>query len=716
MTSIRLNIKIFILTIFSILALLGASFYQVEIDTDINRFLPQKDTVLSDAAVIFKHHPMQGEMVIDIGIEKADPDLLVRCAQFVEARIQKSGLFHRVGTESVQRLIPSLFNRIADNLPLLFTRQELMDHVLPLLSPDQIHHQITLLQDQLLQLDAIGQSEFIARDPLALRHLIMAKLSYLAPSGKINIYKGKLISEDKKHLLVTAAPALSGTDTAFAKKLQALMNDLSLSLPKDFDSSNSVVLTPMGAYRAALDNETIARRDVKRAILFATMGIALLLIFAFPRPVLGLFAFLPAVAGTAAAFFVLSFFHETISIMALGFGGAIISITVDHGIAYLLFLDRSRTAYGRDASSEIWAIGLVATLTTVGAFAALCLTDFPIFVQLGQFTAFGIAFTFLFIHFVFPKIFPELPPANVRPLLFRKGVSKLPAFGSKAALTAMGFAMIMGFFASPKFNVNLSAMNTVSRSTAAAEQLMNRVWGGSIFSKIYMMTEEASYDALQKTGDQLLLMATVDMAEGRLESGFLPSMVFPGEAAAQHNFNDWKSFWTPERIEKTRHAIISASKGEFKENAFMPFYDMISAKAFPDKDLRIPEKFHSLMGIVREPSGLWRQFAAFTPGENYNPKVFYKQYNQRAHIFDSSYFSDRLGNLLFYSFMKMVFIVGACVAALLFIFFLDVKLTLITLAPVAFALVSTLGHDELDREAIGYSGHYAGHHCDRHGG
>ena len=71
--------------------------------------------------------------------------------------------------------------------------------------------------------------------------------------------------------------------------------------------------------------------------------------------------------------------------MALGFGGAIISITVDHGIAYLLFLDRSTTSYGKAASTEVRAIGLMATLTSVGAFSALYLTGFPVLQQLGLF-------------------------------------------------------------------------------------------------------------------------------------------------------------------------------------------------------------------------------------------------------------------------------------------------------------------------------------------
>ena len=115
-------------------------------------------------------------------------------------------------------------------------------------------------------------------------------------------------------------------------------------------TGREVTLTPVGAYRAALDNERIIRHDVQLALVLATLGIGLLLLFAFPRPLIGLLSLVPALAGTAAAQFVYSLFHPSISIMVLGFGGAIISITVDQGIAYLLFLDCTHETKGREAS------------------------------------------------------------------------------------------------------------------------------------------------------------------------------------------------------------------------------------------------------------------------------------------------------------------------------------------------------------------------------
>ena len=190
-------------------------------------------------------------------------------------------------------------------------------------------------------------------------------------------------------------------------------------------SGHEITLTPMGAYRVALDNELIARKDVRNAILLATLGIVLLLVFTFPRPYLGVLSLLPAIAGTTAAFCMYSLLHETISLMVLGFGGAIISISVDHGIAYLLFLDRPYRTYGKEASREVRAVGLVAALTTMGAFSALIFSGFPILEQLGLFTALGIAFSFIFVHTIFPRIFSEMPAARTRQMPLHGLVDRL---------------------------------------------------------------------------------------------------------------------------------------------------------------------------------------------------------------------------------------------------------------------------------------------------
>ena len=84
-------------------------------------------------------------------------------------------------------------------------------------------------------------------------------------------------------------------------------------------------------------------------MLFSTVAVALLLLGAFP----GLYRASGASARMRrhhVCVFVYSFFRQSISLLAVGFGGAIVSFTVDYGIAYLLFLDRPRETRGLEAS------------------------------------------------------------------------------------------------------------------------------------------------------------------------------------------------------------------------------------------------------------------------------------------------------------------------------------------------------------------------------
>ena len=658
-----------------------------------SKLLPQKDPAISDALYILKNHPMLDRLVIDVGHQHEGPDLLVEYGIQIEERLRQSGLFKTVGMEAVQHLIPDLVSVVVSNLPVMFTEKELNDKIRPLLETEKIRKRLTEMHTALLNLEGIGQAEFIEKDPLGLKDIVMARLAALAPSQNARIYRGKLISADDKHLLVIATPISSSTDSLFARKIEALLENITQDLNrKRSGSGDTITLTPVGAYRAALDNERIVRQDVKKAIVFSTIGISLLLLFAFPRPYIGLLSLLPAIAGTMTAFFVFSLLYRSISIMVLGFGGGIISISVDFGIAYLLFLDRPQRTNGREASHEVWSCGLLAALTTVGAFGALFFSGFPLFEQLGLFTALGISLSFLFVHTVFPLIFPAMPPARLRPLPLQGFVNRLALSGNKGAWVALVFALFMLFFAKPKFNVNLSSMNTVSRELAAAEKLMTSVWG-QVFNKVYLLIRGESIDELQQKGDRLLTMLDQDIAADRLSSGFVSSVIFPGEDRRRQNFAAWKSFWNPIRIKALSRSMekISVELG-FTADAFNSFYNVLRDPTDPAGNTTIPEKFLGLMNITKSPDGAaWGQVVTVTTVGSHHAEKFYERYKTSGEIFDPVLFSQRLGTLLFSTFLKMLQIISISVILLLFLFFLDLKLTLAALLPIVFAFISTLG-------------------------
>lgn len=678
--------------------LLTVALCRAKIDTDIVSSLPQNDPVISDARQVILNHPMQDRLVIDLSHQKDDPDMLVSAGEWLEARLEKSGLFREVGMKNVRSLIPELMIRISANLPLMFTEKELDENIRPLLEPEQVRTKLEAHFSKLLHVEGIGQARFISEDPLDLRNFVMARLSHLAPSKNAIIYNGHLLSKDGRHLLLVATPSGSATDTRFARNAVALFRDLSAELNREYAGQGyDFILTPVGAYRAALDNEQMAKKDTQQAILFSTIGIALLLIFAFPRPLIGLLSLLPAIAGTLVAFFVYTLLHPSISILTLGFGGAIISITVDHGIAYLLFLDRPHETSGREAAKEVWAVGLLATLTTVGAFASLSISGFPILAQIGQFAALGIASSFVFVHTIFPLIFPAMPPAKrVKRLPLQGIVDTLALGGGRYKLFgALALACFMLFFAKPVFHVDLKSMNSVSRETIAAEKQVADVWG-NVLSKIFLMTEGEHPEKLQEKGDQLAELLEEERRAETLASAFVPSMIFPGAYRAEQNLSAWKSFWNEDRIGAFQDVVgeIATELG-FAPDAFDPFYQHFDENALADmmaQKKEIPERFFDLLGISQiGDSKTWAQFSTFTPGKFYDAQAFYSKYSGMSKLFDPRLFSEKLGKLLFDTFIKMVLIIGVSVTVLLSLFFRDWKLTLITLMPIAFAFVCTLG-------------------------
>ena len=669
---------------------------RLNIDTDIIHSLPAGEKVIADSLDIFEHHPIHDQIAVDIGINTDNPEILSACGLFLEHEMRASGLFAKIGMDDIGALIPQLTIQVTKNLPLLFSAEELQRDVAPRLEPDRIKKRLNTLYTQLNSMESIGQARFISSDPLGLKDLILAKMAPLAPTQGASFFKGHLLSRDGCHLLVTARPLVGGADTASARKISRLLQSVAGSLGKQYaDQGIRITLTPAGAYRAALDNEQIIRHDVNLALLLATLGIGLLLLVSFPRPLLGLLSLVPALAGTSAALFVYSLLHSNISIMVLGFGGAIISITVDHGIGYLLFLDRPHETRGREAAHEIRAIGIMAVVTTIGAFLILSFSEFPIFSELGRFTALGVFFSFLFVHTVFPRIFPIMPPAGKRSLPLQKMVNILYKSGKPGAIAAAALALGLLFFAKPQFQVSLDSMNTVSRQTMKEDALFTKTWG-NIGSRVYLMNRAGSIRELQADNDALLKKIDADIQQNILAGAFVPSMLFPGNDTAERNLSAWHNFWANGRAKQTKKALIGAGKNlGFTPAAFSDFLSLLE-QGYTAAPPPIPTRYYKLLSITENTSagengsGLI-QFITVQPGKKYDSAAFFARYGTKYKIFDAPFFSKRLASILFSTFTTMLVIIGSGLSLLLFFFYLDLRLTLLTLTPVIFAYICTLG-------------------------
>ncbi|MBI5488313.1 MAG: MMPL family transporter [Deltaproteobacteria bacterium] len=681
-------------------ALAGAAWLaqrRVRLETDITASIPSGDPVLAATRGILADHPALERIAVDVSFAdgRADRDALAAAGDRLVERLRASELFHQVGMAEASGALAAFYVDVVRRLPALFTDEELARDVAPLLGPERVGAALQRRLDELAQLDGVGQAEAIAADPLGLRALVLGRLGALLPAGDAHTWRGHLLSGDDRHLLVLLNPRGRASDTNLARRLRALFADAERELGCEPDAGveGRIVLTVVGGFRAALDNEETIRRDTTRAIWIASLGAALLILLCFPRPLLGLLALIPAGAGIVLALLAYSLLRGEISALALGFGGALVSITVDQGIAYLLFLDRTRVVRGAEAAHEIRSVGLFATLTTVAAFFALQFSGYPLLQQLGLFAGLAVGLTYLFIHLVFPLVFPAMPAA-------RRGAALPVERWLTAATTNRGWAgpviaglLVVGFVAvgRPAFVVDLQAMNHVRPATLAAEARVKRVWG-DVFNRVYAAVEAPTPEALQADADRLAGLFDGERARGSLAAAFVPSQVLPGAERSARNLAAWTRFWTPARVAELRTAIDGRG-GElgFTADAFAPFFTALERpRVVP---AAIPAGLFEMFGISAARDGRgWVWLGAVTPGPRYDAAAVFDRAAQAGfRLFDPRLFAQRLGAHLGRAFTTMVVIVGAAVLALVILLFLAVRTVVLAVLPLLFALAVTLG-------------------------
>ncbi|NPU83519.1 MAG: methyltransferase domain-containing protein [Syntrophaceae bacterium] len=689
---LRWSVALAVVIIVAALFMIGKS--RMGVDTDILNAIPAGDPVLADARAVLKSHPMQDRIVADLRCDPVDPRALQEGAALVIKKMRDSGLFRRVGLDAEMGAFPTLADAVVENLPFLFTEQDLQRNVAPLLEKPAVRTAIRSQASLIQGLEGIGQTRWLASDPLGLRFLILGRMSHLAPAKGARPAGDILLAADGTRVLIVAEPGTSATATDFAKRADRLFADIQAELNRTWPGPPRLILTPVGAYRAALDNESAAKTDTRRAMVFSTVAVAILLLIGFPRPLLGLLALFPALMGTALAYFVLSLFRSSISVLAIGFGGAIISFTVDYGITYLLFLDRTRETRGLDTTREVWSLGLLAMMTTAVSFAFLFLSGFPALAQLGAFAALGVVFTFAFVHLVYPFLFPVVPPAG------REGTPWLRRFSEKLASAdpawkpwaALALCLALLPFARLDFQVDLKSLNTVRPETLAAEDEVKQAWG-DILNRVYLLSEGKTYREMREKGDRLTALLDEELARGTLSAAFVASMAFPGPERAAANRLAWQAFWTTERKEACKHRLGEAAAAEgFRPWTFDPFLRQLESPA--GAAVEIPASLYGMVGIAPAAgTGPWRQFVTVLPGPAYRGEDFFNRLHSSglARLFDPGVFTERLGRVILEGFLQVALIVGLLTLLVAALYLLDLRLTLIALTPTAFALICTLG-------------------------
>ena len=690
-----------------LLAMVAGLFFigtqRLSVNNDITAALPQSDPVVAAGRRILLSHPALDNVFIDLSLAdgSVDREELAGSGDLVAVQLEKSGLVRIAAGKAGGAVAAAAYGAVTDHLPLFFSHTQLVTEVMPLLQPVKIEKALRDEQRKLFELGSIGQMQELSRDPLGLRNLIFARFAALNPFPQASLYRGHVFSIEGRHLLIMAEPVSSARDTVFGRRLKAVLDDIDKKLNSGYQGRVKMVYT--GAFRAALDNEDIIKRDMGLTLSLLSVGLMLLAFFCFRRPLIGLLASVPGFAGVMLAVFGYSLFKPSIFAISLGFGGALVSIAVDHGLAYVILLDRPFETRGHDVSREVWSVASFTVHTTVVALLTLLLMGIPLFTEVGLFAALGAGFSAAFAHLFFPTLFPTLPGAKkTQPLFIDRLMERLsrPLHWMVVAMAGLFFLFMLAL-ARFDFAVNIESMNTVHPETLAAENVISKTWG-ALSRRIFMQAEAKDPEGLWVEAERLAEIMKKETAGGALLTPAPRMLTFPSPRAQRENLKDWLEFWTQERREALRAALqASAVKLGFNHDAFDEFIALTANP--PPGPLKIPAELYSALGIFRERQGNgWFIFEATSPGPAYNAEQFFSRFRDAGFaVFDPGYFFGHLSRILSESFVSMLVILGMAAFLLLLVLYLDWQLLFVSFIPLLFSLVSTVGTMRLIGEPLG---------------
>lgn len=111
-------------------------------------------------------------------------------------------------------------------------------------------------------------------------------------------------------------------------------------------------------------------------------------------------------------------------------------------------------------------------------------------------------------------------------------------------------------------------------------------------------------------------------------------------------------------------------------------------------------------GVLVEPDhkAEWIMCSSLTSGDKDNSHPFYSRFLQETRMFDRNFFTREPGNEVYSIFVRMCLIIFTSCVVFLYLLFMDVRLTIVSLLPVFFSLVCTLGVLKLAGQSLNVAG------------
>jgi len=676
------------------LALLGLgvlSGSRVHLDGDIGRLLPDRDPTLRQASAVLRS--VMQRTVVELSLPEGGEDRLERlvgAAGSLAEWLEASPRVARVRARLVDTEALDATELLLEAAPLLLEPRHHAE-LEQRLEPAALEDALAGLRRRAHEPDAGWLLQQARRDPFGLAGFVLAPLEgQLAGFEGVRLVDGTLATRDGGHVLLFVEPSVPATDTDGARDLLA---DLAAAVEvvRQDPRLEGLVVRHLGAHRSTLDNQEQIAADVALTSTLGALFVALIAIFTLARVWWGLLALTPALFGGAIALGTVAFFRDSVATPVLGFGVALLGISVDYAIHVLYRLNA-----GPGARLPVRALFMGAT-TTACAFLALGISSLPALREVGGLGALGIVAAAVFAVVVLPAL-AGTPPTGRRPRFDLRGLLAGGAGegSSRAALLVALVAtplLLVGAFRL-ELDGEVRHLSHLSPAAAGDEQAILANWGAA-FRTTQVVVQAPELEEALEQNDRVAAVLAAEKEEGGVRDFASIAGLLPSRARQEAHERAWREFWSAERVGRLRLDLAVACETQgFDPGAFEPFFASLE-RAVEPLVYQPGDPLSSLVGerILEVPGGVliatpvfvdsWEQVEAL--------QVRLSEEVATAAVLNNEAMSRQLAALVGGELWKLGSVAFAAVALLVLLWLRSARQAALVLVPLALSGVWTLG-------------------------
>lgn len=582
----------------------------------------------------------------------------------------------------------TLLDVVERNLPLFLDSLDYAD-LAESLKPEGLRNVVEAHAENLQDQAGIAVNPISFRqDPFDLILKGLKKFQSLQGASNVILDDGYILSEEKNHLFIFVNPLLTSTETDQNEKFIELLQGKIDSLNSAFKSKN-VSGEFFGSTAMSVANAKQIKSDIQTTLGVALLVLIALFIYFYRKIHIPFVILMPVLFGSLLGLVVLFWIKGTVSAVSIGIGSVLLGITLDYSL-HILSHYRSTGDVAQLYRSTTKALMICAVFTALD-FLCLIFLRSEVLQDLGLFAAVSVLGAAVFALIFIPQVYK---PGSGLASRNNTWIDKLANVEYHKKKWLLGFCLLLvviSIFTYTKvgFDNDLQNLNYQPKDLAQALEkfeALTQTDGKSM----YVVGHGHDLDEVLGKNQEILDSLTAIQDRGQITQFSTVAFVLPGEKEQQQRLEFWNSFWAQQDLDelKRRMQTEGAAWG-FRANTYQPFWDVLDREYEVDNEyfksdifsewIGVKDGLYTVLNTVRLPHGNADQIS----------KLF--QTREGILLLDRKQIQEAFLHNLEIDFNNLLWITSIVMFVVIFLFFGNLELTLITNIPVMLGWFVTLG-------------------------